>query len=107
MYIPAHSLDCAILAIYAPMIYTAPCVLLLSRQHPLRGQVGGGWALEIETFLGPVKWRRADRRVPFGSKKVKVNTLVASPPLMRENSLKGQYCSVRWFFGLFIPFLFG
>jgi hypothetical protein len=29
------------------------------------GQVRGGWALEIESFLGPVKWHRADRRVPF------------------------------------------
>ncbi len=41
------------------MIYTAPCVMLLKRrgQHPLRGQVWGGWALEIESFLGPVKWQ--------------------------------------------------
>jgi hypothetical protein len=31
------------------------------RAYPLRGQVGGGWALEIESFLGPVKWHRADR----------------------------------------------
>ncbi len=30
-------------------------------QHPLRGQVGDGWALEIEAFLGTVKWHRADR----------------------------------------------
>jgi hypothetical protein len=30
--------------------------------YPLGGQVGGGWALEIESFLGPVKWQRADRR---------------------------------------------
>jgi hypothetical protein len=37
------------------------------RAGPLRGQVGGGWALEIETILGPVKWRRAVRRVPFGA----------------------------------------
>ncbi len=35
------------------MIYTAPYVMLLTRAYPLRGkQVGGGWALEIETFLG-------------------------------------------------------
>ncbi len=53
-------------AIYAPMIYTAPCVMLLMRADPLRGQVGGGWALEIWSFLGPVKCHRADRRVPFG-----------------------------------------
>ncbi len=38
------------------------------RAYPLyllRGQVGGGWALEFESFLGPVKWDPADRRVPF------------------------------------------
>jgi hypothetical protein len=34
---------------------------------PLQGV--GGWALEIETILGPVKWHRADRRVPFGTQK--------------------------------------
>ncbi len=27
--------------------------------------MGGGWALDFESFLGPVKWHRADRRVPF------------------------------------------
>ncbi len=30
----------------------------------LRGEVGGGWALKFPSFLGPVKWERADRRVP-------------------------------------------
>jgi hypothetical protein len=30
-------------------------VFVLMREDPLRGQVGGGWALEIESFLGPVK----------------------------------------------------
>jgi hypothetical protein len=49
------------------MIYTAPYVMLLMRAKPLRRQVGGGWALEIETFLGPVKWHRVVRRVPFGA----------------------------------------
>ncbi len=48
-----------IIAIYGPMIYRAPCVMLLMRANPLRGQVGGGWDLEIETFwlfgLGPKK----------------------------------------------------
>jgi hypothetical protein len=39
------------------------------RADTLRGQVGGGWALEMESFLGPVKWHRADRRVPFGAQK--------------------------------------
>ncbi len=57
------------LAIYSPMIYKVPCVMFLMRADPLRGQVGGGWALEIECFLGPVKWHRADRRVPVGAQK--------------------------------------
>ncbi len=35
--------------------------------YTLRGEVGGGWALEFPSFLGPVKWERADRRVPFGA----------------------------------------
>jgi hypothetical protein len=41
------------------MIYTALYVMFLMRADPLRGQVGRGWALEIETFLGPLKWHRA------------------------------------------------
>jgi|LakMenEpi03Aug12_release.lakeMendotaPanAssembly.Ray.scaffolds.fasta_scaffold1501617_1 hypothetical protein len=52
--------------IYGPMIYTATYIMFLLRANPLRGQVGGGWDLEVETFLGPVKWHRAIRRVPFG-----------------------------------------
>ncbi len=36
------------------MMYTAPYLRFLMREDPLRGQVGGGWAMEIETFLGPV-----------------------------------------------------
>jgi hypothetical protein len=37
---------------YAPMI-SALCIMLWMRAyHP--GQVGGGWALEIESFFGPV-----------------------------------------------------
>jgi hypothetical protein len=28
-------------------------IMFLMRADPLRGQVGGGWALETETFLGP------------------------------------------------------
>ncbi len=29
---------------------------------------GGGWALEIDTFLGPVIWHQAIRQVPFGER---------------------------------------
>jgi hypothetical protein len=38
----------------------------------VRGQVGGGWALEFESFLVPVKRHRADRRVPFGAQKLEI-----------------------------------
>jgi hypothetical protein len=51
------------------MIYTALCVMFLMRADTLRGEIGGGWPLEIKSFLGAVKWHRADRRVPFGAKK--------------------------------------
>ncbi len=53
--------------IYAPMICTALCTMFWMRAYPLLGQVGGGWALEFSSFLGPVKWHQADRRVPFGA----------------------------------------
>ncbi len=62
-----------IYAIYAdaPTICKAPppCVKFLMRADTLRGKVGGGWALKIESFLSPVKWHRADRRVPLGAQK--------------------------------------
>ncbi len=45
-----------IIAIYGLMIYMASYVMPMMRANPLRGQVGGGWALEIETFMGLVKW---------------------------------------------------
>jgi hypothetical protein len=32
---------------------------------------GVGGALEIESFLGPGKWHRADRRVPFEAQKTR------------------------------------
>ncbi len=53
-----------IITIYALMIYTARCIMFWMRAYPLRGQVGGGWAREIESFLVPLKWHRADRRMP-------------------------------------------
>ncbi len=44
-----------VLTIYAPMIYTAPCVMFLMRADALRGEVWGWLALEISSFVGPVK----------------------------------------------------
>jgi hypothetical protein len=51
------------------MIYTAPCIRFWMRAYTLCGEVGGGWALEFPSFLGPMKWERADRQVPFGAQK--------------------------------------
>ncbi len=56
---------------YAPMIYTAPFVMLLMRAASITWASGRGWALEIESFLGPVKWHRAYRRVSFGAQKTR------------------------------------
>jgi hypothetical protein len=42
------------ITIYAPMIYTAPCVIVLMRADTLCGKVGGGGlGLEIESFWAP------------------------------------------------------
>jgi hypothetical protein len=47
--------------------------MLLMRANPLRGQLEGGWELEIQTFLGPVKWHRTVLgECHFGPKKVMV-----------------------------------
>jgi hypothetical protein len=70
VYSTAHALSTSgFLAIYGPTIYTAQYIMLLMRENPLQGQVVEGWALEIEPFLGPVKWPRDIRQVPFGTKK--------------------------------------
>jgi hypothetical protein len=60
-----------IITIYAPMNYTAPCIMFWMRANPLQGEVGGGWALEFLSFLGPVKWHQANRLVPFGAQKTR------------------------------------
>jgi hypothetical protein len=41
------------------MIYTGPYVMHLMQANQLQRKVGRGWALEVDTFLGPVKWHRA------------------------------------------------
>ncbi len=43
----------AIITIYAPMIYTAPCIMFWMRSYALQGQVGWGWALEFESLGFP------------------------------------------------------
>ncbi len=41
------------IAMNAPIIYNAACVMFLMRANTLRWHVGGDCALEIESFLGP------------------------------------------------------
>jgi hypothetical protein len=49
---------------FAPMIYTALCTMFWMRAYPLLGQVGGCWALEFSSFLGP-KWHLPIGLMPF------------------------------------------
>jgi hypothetical protein len=60
------------------MIHTDPYLTLLMLAIQLRWQVGGGSALEIETFLGPLNWHQAVRRVLFGAQNVEISR--AHPP---------------------------
>ncbi len=64
---------------YVPMIYMTPYVILLMRADTLRGQVGGGWALEIETFWA--LWngiKQLGKCHFFGAQKVEIYR--AQPP---------------------------
>ncbi len=40
------------------------CLMDLMHADPLLGQVGGGWALKIKSFLGP-KWHLPNGLMPF------------------------------------------
>ncbi len=81
----------------AALSYTATCVMFMMRADPLGGQVGGGWALEIKSFLGPVKWHWADRRVPFRAQKTR-NFQGPTPPTCPNNDsarIKNHYVQGR------------
>ncbi len=49
---------------HVPMIYIALCIMFWMGAYPLLGQVGGGWALEILSLLGP-KWYSPIGLMPF------------------------------------------
>ncbi len=70
------------------LIYTASYVMVLMRADPLQGQVGRGWALEIETFLGPVTWHRAVKRVQLRPQKIEISSARIYRPSFRENKPK-------------------
>ncbi len=48
--VPQH---CWEIAIYAPMIYTTPCIMFWMHAYSLRGQVGEGWGPGNREFFGP------------------------------------------------------
>jgi hypothetical protein len=73
------------------MIYTAPCVMLLMRAASITWASGRGLGAGIESFLGPVKWHRADRRMPFGAQKpqaFKKNIRLVTLSLLGEGDLR-------------------
>jgi hypothetical protein len=54
---------------YAPMIYTALCVMLLMRAAYITRASGRGLGPGNQEFFRPLKWYGADGRVPFGAQK--------------------------------------
>ncbi len=49
---------------YGPLIDMALYVMVLMQTNTLLGQLGGGWALKILTFLGP-KWHSPNGSMLF------------------------------------------
>ncbi len=58
-----------LITIYAPMIFTAPCIMFWMRAYPFTRGSGRGLGPGIREFFGPYKMHRANRRVPFGAQK--------------------------------------
>jgi hypothetical protein len=81
--------------------FYGPYVMCLMRGDPLRRQVGEGWTLEIETFLGSVKWHRAVRRVPFGAQKIHSEKYFGQLP---DNQYVKDFIKFRYFKMSFIEF---
>ncbi len=48
--------------------------------------MGGGWALEFSSFLGPVKGHLANRRVPFGA----ISFMHTSPLVTLKGCILGR-----------------
>jgi hypothetical protein len=89
------------------MIYTAPCIMFWMRANTLLGKVGWGWALEFKSFLGPVKWHRADRRVPFGAQPPPTCPSTVMDMHASKTLCTGLYKSLvhRWFYEPERPFM--
>ena len=57
-----------LITIYAPVNFTAPCVMFFMRASALRGGLGPG----IETFLGTLKSHEPSGECDLGPKKVEI-----------------------------------
>jgi hypothetical protein len=69
---------------YAPMIYTALCIMFWMLAYPLLEQVGGGLALEFSSFLGP-KWHSPISLMPFHRAQKLSNSRAPPPPSCPRN----------------------
>ncbi len=67
--------------IYAPMIYTAPCVMFLMRAHTLCGEVGGSWRWKSRVLWAPVKLHE-----PIGECDLGPNSNSPPPPTSSHNA---------------------
>jgi hypothetical protein len=58
---------------YAPMIYTASCVMFLMRADTLCGEVGGlGWRWRSQVLWAPLKWHDPIGKCWLGPKKLEI-----------------------------------
>ncbi len=73
--------------IYAPMIYFALYVIFLMRANQLLAQAGGGWALEISTFLVS-KWHSPNGLMPFHRAQKGLDRAQPPPNCLRNGSAR-------------------
>jgi hypothetical protein len=78
------------------------CIMFLMRADTLRGQVGGDWALEMESFLGPVKWHPPIGECHLGPKKLGISR-AQSPPTCAENRSQSSHFSQH---SVYVPIKF-
>jgi hypothetical protein len=76
-------------------------------EYTLRGEVGGGWALEFPSFLGPVKWERAPllslstplilplQLGPLASPPLTPQSPPSHPPTPHPEFIRNQHQTVR------------
>jgi hypothetical protein len=72
------------ITIYAPVIYTAPCIMFWMGANTLRGEVGGGWALEFPRFWALWNGNKTIGEFHLGPKKLG-NSRAQPPPTSPSN----------------------